>query len=125
MPTSPKKPASKILTWDEIEAADDLVTELVECPEWGGSVRIRALSRKVSVDTLAECTDEETGLRDGTQLQMLLVVRGVVEPTISEDRLEQLNRKHPDPIARICKRVEVLSGMAPGADEQAAAGFPD
>jgi hypothetical protein len=48
-----------------------------------------------------------------------------VEPVISEDRLEQLNRKHPDPIARICRRVEVISGMAPESAQEAAAGFPD
>lgn len=36
--------APKILSADEILAADDLTLELVEVPEWGGSVYVQALS---------------------------------------------------------------------------------
>lgn len=122
---APKKPASKILTWDEIEQAEDLVEEVVPCPEWGGGVKIRALSRARSVATLAECVDPETGVRDGGKLQMLLVLRGVIEPALSDDRYEQLNKKHPRPISRICDRVEEISGMNGQATQDAAARFPD
>jgi hypothetical protein len=34
----------KLLTRDDILAAEDRATEVVEVPEWGGSVTIRALS---------------------------------------------------------------------------------
>jgi hypothetical protein len=111
-----KKPAHlKVLTWDEIEAADDLITEMVDVPEWGGAVKIRALSRKRCVETLDECVGEETGVRDNEKLQMLLVTRGVVEPQLSDDRAEQLNKKHVDPIARVSQRVQIISGMDTGA----------
>ena len=34
----------KLLTRDDILAADDRATETVEVPEWGGAVKVRALS---------------------------------------------------------------------------------
>lgn len=37
-------PALKVLTRDEILGSDDLATEVIPVPEWGGSVMIRALT---------------------------------------------------------------------------------
>lgn len=34
----------KLLTADEILAAEDIQTEIVHVPEWGGSVRVKGLS---------------------------------------------------------------------------------
>lgn len=116
-----KKPAPKILTVDEILDVDDLVTEVVECPEWGGAVKIKALSRRAVVEMQDACKDAD-GIIDMTKQQIELVLRGLCEPAVTPDRLEQLNGKHPKPLERIADRVIVISGLSSfEADE---AGFP-
>lgn len=39
-----ESPAPRLLTRDAIVAAQDLPSELVEVPEWGGSVRVRGMT---------------------------------------------------------------------------------
>ncbi len=41
---SETKPAATLLTRDAILKADDMTYEVVEVPEWGGSVRVKALN---------------------------------------------------------------------------------
>lgn len=115
----------KILSLDEILDADDRKTEMVDVPEWGGSVKVRALSRRQVVDALQKCTNQRNGDVDGVKLQMLLLVRGLVEPQVSETDLERLEGKHAEPINRIVDRVKEISGMGADADEAADNRFPD
>lgn len=114
----------KILSLDEIVEADDRKTETVKVPEWGGAVKIRALSRRQVVEALEQCTERNSDV-DGVKLQMLLLIRGLIEPQVTEDRLEQLNSKHAEPINRIVDRVKAISGMGEDADQAADARFPD
>lgn len=106
-----KKPASRLLSIDDILAADDLPTDVVSCPEWGGDVQVHALTRKQALDIIDQCKDDDAGI-DGSKFQILLVVAGM---RLTEDRVTQLNGKHSGPIARIADRVKVLSGLDGGA----------
>lgn len=102
---------SQLLTAEAILEADDLETRKVEVPEWGGHVIVRALSRRTVLETLDEVTDHENGTVDQAKWTMLLVLRGIHEPRLTEDRFEQLNAKHSAPIKRIAEAVKDVSGL--------------
>lgn len=114
-----KKPAPPVLSIDDILAADDLRTATVDCPEWGGLVEVRALSRQEVVDAIEASTSEveelsgDGGTRtaqrlDEVRMQMELVWRGM---GLTKDRVAQLDGKHPGPIKRIELKVRELSGL--------------
>jgi hypothetical protein len=113
----------KILSLDEIIEVDDRKIDTVDVPEWGGTVKIRALSRRQVLEALEQATARD-GSVDGAKLQMLYLVRGMHEPQVTEDRIDQLNAKHPDPIHRIVERIREISGMGDDADQAADARFP-
>ena len=52
-----------ILTVDEILAADDLKEEVVPCPEWGGAVKVKGLTKAQIQKASNDCTtvDKRTG----------------------------------------------------------------
>lgn len=104
--TAVKKEA-RVLSIDDILAADDLPTGTVDCPEWGGVVEVRALSRQQVVDAIEAAGDGEGGL-DFTKYQIELVWRGL---GLTHDRVAQLNDKHPGPIKRIELKVRELSAL--------------
>lgn len=117
----------RVLTWDDIDQADDLPVEDVAVPEWGGDgavVKVKALSRGKVVELFEESTDQETGAFDQVKMLSLLVIAGMHEPQITPDRLAQLNRKHSAPLKRISDRVKDLSGIG-DTDEEIEARFPD
>lgn len=99
------------LSIDDILAADDVQTALVDCPEWGGSVQVRSLKRAEVVSAWETAMDGE-GLLDTSKLQMNIVVAGL---SLTADRAAQLDEKHPGPIKRIEDKVRELSGMG-GSD---------
>lgn len=112
MSIEPAEPApERVLSIEDILAADDLPTGMVKCPEWGGSVQVRALSRKQVIDLIDQCKDDDEGL-DSSKFQMRLAIAGM---GVTEDRAVQLNKKHPTPIKRICDEVRRLSGLDGGA----------
>lgn len=105
----------KLLSIDDILAADDLPTARVDCPEWGGQVEVKALTRAQVVTAIQAATDGD-GIIDNGAFQMGLVIQGM---GLTEDRLRQLDGKHTAPIKRVANKIRDLSGI--GDD----AGFPD
>ena len=101
------KTPAKVLSIDDILAVEDLPTDTVACPEWGGVVTVRALSRHEVVQALQACIDED-GLADQTKLQMEFVWRGM---SLTPDRVAQLDKKHPRPLKRINDKVREMSGI--------------
>lgn len=101
---------SKYLTAETILSADDFRYEDVECPEWGGTVRVRSLSGGQRSVITQRVQDKET-----EDLEELLTVMGCVDETgnriFTNKDIEKLQKKSNAPISRISKKIMELSGI--------------
>ena len=102
-------PSSAILTVEAIIAAKDLKEEVIEVPEWGGSVKVRSFSKKAQqeVRELATVNDDI----DPERLEMFMFIHGVIDPQFTDDTFELLRDKNAGVIDRILQRVMQLSVM--------------
>src|SRR5262245_58166648 len=115
------------LTSEQILAAKDLEEEVIDVPEWGGQVRVRALSYadlRIIRDKATKNGEFDLGV-----FEIEMVGAACIEPVFRKDQLLALPAKNRVPIARIVLRVSQMSGLFYGvvSDEEvagAAAGFP-
>ena len=107
---------------DAIKAADDLETELVEVPEWGGiKVEVRSMSAGVRVRTLkaARAFDADT---DAVALYPGVVVECCYDPETGEKIFdpqdeEWLLEKSGKPLERLASVAMRLSALGDDAAE--------
>lgn len=101
---------SKYLTAETILNAEDFRYEDVECPEWGGTVRVRSLSGGQRSVITQRAQDKAT-----EDLEELLVVMGCVDETgnriFTNKDIDKLKKKSNTPISRISKKIMKLSGI--------------
>lgn len=121
-PVTPPEP--KRLTYEDILAAEDITTEVVDVPEWGGTVLIRRFSKAVELQMRGEAKDEQ-GKVDGEKLEMLMLVHGVVDPILTADMASSLMLKSASAVDRILTAVVTLNNAGGKAIEQAIAGFQE
>jgi hypothetical protein len=109
---------SKPLTKAQILAASDLKTEIVEVPEWGGSVTVRTM-------TAAERDTFEAGLVKGdgkarktdfTNFRAKLVALTAVDPSgtrlFTDAEADQLGQKGAAPMQRLFEVAQRLNGLS-------------
>ena len=100
----------KYLSAESILNADDFRYEDVDCPEWGGTVRVRSLSGGQRSIITQKVQDKEL-----EELEELLVVMGCVdengERIFTNKDIEKLKKKANTPIARISRKIMGLSGI--------------
>ena len=98
-----------LLSKQSISAADDFKYAIVECPEWGGDVRVRGL-------TAAEQSNIYKRYNDGKSedFDVLLVTMGCVDEdgnrVFTNDDKDMLRKKSFAVLDRIAKKVIELSG---------------
>lgn len=114
-----------MLTAEAILNASDLTEATVECPEWGGSVLVRSLTKAKVQELRTQATvltvkngkpEEEV---DSKKLELLMFIHGVVEPAFSADQVEAIAGKANAPVDRVTKKVLEISGLAPNAVKEA------
>jgi hypothetical protein len=115
------------LTRDQILEADDLKTETVDVPEWGGSVLIRTMT---GADRDALGASMVTVLPDGTRQQKLenhkskLLAMTIVGEDgnllFSIDDVDRLARKSDTALNRVFEASQRLNGIGVEAVEEAA-----
>lgn len=113
----------RILSVEDILSAEDLTSETVPVPEWGGHVVIRGFSKAREFAIREEAMGPE-GL-DEQRFEMLLFINGVVEPQFTVDQLEVLKEKSGAVIDRVLARIMDISGLSKEAQERAKARFPE
>ena len=69
-----RKPKNKVLTRDEILVADDLPSEEINIPEWGGMVHVRTLT-----GTERDAFEQQGLGGDGANYRARLAVASVVD----------------------------------------------
>ncbi len=113
-----------VLNKDAILAADDLKTETVPVPEWGGEVALRTLP-----GTLRDEWDEAISARRGKDgkigdsrgLKVLFLSLAIVDangkPMFSQADVAVLNRKHSGVIDRLFVKAQELNALSADAVE--------
>lgn len=111
------EPKRVILSREAVLTADDLLTEWVEVPEWGGSLQIRALTVR-EVENIMRLSTNKKGAVNTTQSSLLMFVRAVVEPKFTDMDIDDLKGKSAL-VFRIVKDINRLSGITDDAVELA------
>lgn len=110
-----------LLTKEQVSAAQDLTTEEVEVPQWGGSVLVRTLTARERGQFMALLVDQRKGgnrtrLED---LQVRLCAMSIVDEQgrrmFSDSELGLLARKSARALQPIFEVAQRLSGLS---DEQ-------
>jgi hypothetical protein len=113
---------TKYLTKDEVFAAQDLPTEDVECPEWGGVLRVRGLNgaqRDAYEVSLQKTLPSGAMVPDFDDIRAKFVSRVVVDEKnvrmFTNAEVKKLSEKSAIPLDRICDVGKRLSGMSDDA----------
>lgn len=112
-----------ILSVEAILASDDRTVTEVEVPEWGGSVKVQAFSKRQSSD-IRKSASNPSGEIDSDALEKQLFLQGVIEPQFSEEQYNLLLEKSAVALDRVVKAVLNVSGMGEGAVKESEANFP-
>ncbi|WP_017602210.1 hypothetical protein [Nocardiopsis lucentensis] len=117
---------------DDILGAEDTEYNEIDCPEWGGMVRIKpltAMQRARIQGTMAEIYQAKKGYdRLGkSHLQMIAwcVVDEDGKPIFTPGDIDKLGAKNAAPIQRLRDAIMKLSGMDDDAVEEAEEDFTE
>jgi len=80
----------KMLSYEDIQAAGTIKEEVVEIPDWGGSVRVAALSFERYHEMLKFRADRQAQGHD-YDLVIEALLFGVVEPKLTLEQVEALS----------------------------------
>lgn len=106
--------AGEFLTVDQILAASDLPSEIVEVPEWNGRIKVQGLSRAAydAIARQAEVTIPATGpgqqagtRRDDDKFSDLLFIACVVEPQFTAEHIPALRDKSLGALNRVYQAI--------------------
>lgn len=104
-----------LLTKEQIFQADDLKSELVKTPEWGGEVYVRSLTgtdRDAFEQSLLDLDTKEVNLVNArSKLCALTIVDEKGKRLFSEADVVKLGKKNGIVLGRIYEVAERLSGL--------------
>lgn len=119
------------LSAEQILGIEDIMEELVEVPEWKGTVRVRGLTGRERDAYEASLLDQR-GRSTKANLQNArakLVVLSVVDSSgqrmFTEQQIPQLSAKSASALDRIWKKARDLAGMSDEDVEELTLGFDD
>ena len=97
------------LTLSDIAKADDVRTEDVEVPEWGGTISVRGMTAQERLNLASAAADQE-----GSNLTLIAhhaLLNGLVKPKITKENLEMFMGKSASALERIVEVHNRLSGI--------------
>jgi len=98
---------SGYLTVDQILEAQDLDEREMDVPEWGGKIKIRAITNGQRHKIRTKAT--RGGTIDEERMQLLLFIAGVVEPKFSEEHAGALRNKSSGVFDRVLTEIANVS----------------
>lgn len=106
----------KYLNAESILAAEDFKYAEVECPEWGGTVRVRSLSGGQRAQITQRVNDKQLD-----ELDELLAVMACVDEDgsriFTNKDIASLKKKSAAVVTRIAKKILEISGVGNEANE--------
>jgi hypothetical protein len=121
----------KELTAAEILGMEDIVEELVEVPEWKGTVRVRGLTGRERDSYEASIIDQRgrnttANLINARAKLVVLAVRNADGSRMfTEAQVSELSAKSAAALNRVWKKARELSGMTQEDVEELTLGFDD
>lgn len=112
----------KLLTRDAILAADDLKSEVVEVPEWSGSVKVRTMTGNERDALMSAMTGADGKFNPaGYRLRMLArcIVGADGQPVFGEADLQALGQKNPIVTDRIFEVADRLNSIGEAKIQEA------
>lgn len=109
-----KETAAFIEDANAILATDDLTYEIVEVPEWGGSVRIRSMTgeeRDAFETSIAGDGKKMNTQNIRAKLVMLTVVNTKGERIFTKEDIEKLGKKSAAALNRVYEKSAMLSAI--------------
>ena len=106
------KAKGKLLTKAEIAKVDDLGGEVVDVPEWGGEVRLAALS----VSSANALATEVEGIDMRVRILAACMVGDEGAPLFSKEELGELAFKNHAVVDRLCKKAIEINKLKVSQD---------
>ena len=100
----------KILTKEEILAADDIPTKVVEVPEWGGAVVVHGMSAAERWEWNRKNKAADGSIDIEKAMNYALII-GISEPKFTEEDIPALRKKYGAVLDRISRAWLELSGI--------------
>jgi len=91
---------AEFLTIEEILAVQDIQDEVVEVPEWNGSVKVRSLTKAQQQQARARSLRKDNTV-DQDKLEVALLTAGLIEPKVTYEQAKQLCQKLAGAVDRI------------------------
>ena len=85
---------------------------VVQMPEWGGQVEVRAITMAEMQRAKRQSRDPHTKDIDEIKMMALIVEYGCVQPEFAPGQYQALMNKEPGPLTRISDRILELAGLA-------------
>lgn len=101
----------KVVSLDEIKAADDLRRLEVDMPEWGGVVVVRGLTLQEARDIQRDAL--QGGEIDEAKVMVGTIAAGVVDPPISREDANHLMLKRAGNVVALVLAINSLTGTSP------------
>jgi hypothetical protein len=120
-----------ILTKDQILAAQDLETETVEVPQWGGSVMVRSLTARERGQLISSIVDQRAGGRTLklTEIQVRTCAMAIVDAQgnrmFEEADIAKLSRKSASALQVVFEVAQRLSGLSDDQVEELTEDFAE
>jgi nitrogen-specific signal transduction histidine kinase len=108
---------SKILTIDAILAATDLEVKVVEVSEWGGSVKVKGMTKREQQQLRKQATDPLTGQIDPDRMEILMLAHCLAEPLVTIEQAEQLAQKSATAFDKVLTAVMDVTGLSESAQK--------
>ena len=109
----------RMLTAEEIFAADDIEERVVEVPQWGGAVRVRGLTQEGSATLRKKAMRinpiTKKDEMDTQVLEALLFIEGVIEPKFTMADYGKLQGKSMAAMSHVLKEIMDISGLSEAA----------
>ena len=121
----------KELTRADILGAQDIIEELLEVPEWKGTVRVRGLTgreRDAYESSLLDQRGKNTKanlMNARTKLAVLSIVDSSGARMFTESDIAELSAKSAAGLDRVWNKARELSGMSDSDVEELTLGFDD
>lgn len=120
-----------ILSRDEILAASDIQIEMVEVPEWGGSVYVKGMTgaerdRFEAGVVTTNGQDSSLNMNDlRAKLCAICICDEAGKPLFSSRDVKELTKKSASALQRVFKKAQSLSGLTDDDLEELSEGLED
>lgn len=112
------------LSMEDILTADDLTVRDVEVPEWGGTVKVRAFTKRQQIEIRRSAQASMQGDQiDVDEFERQVFLAGMVEPEVNADQYNLLMERNAQALDRITRAILEINGMAEETEKQVAATF--